>query len=206
MYDAVIGLLIAFGFLLLLLFIKNLAAHTTSVLASKLVEAGDKLVKKIEKISDIKIEMVSNGSDTTRLPYPANASSCSHLWEPIVEKVLENEDIKKIVYIQKCTMCGLIDKTIEEIRKDREQERAAVAATIPKSECRHEWQDSTVALESAFEQMRNRFSLTKKDLKDFNPWLFRKTLVKVLTCSHCGEVKTIIASNFDLGDQDESDA
>jgi ribosomal protein L32 len=139
--------------------------------------------------------MVTNGSDTTRLPFPANAANCSHLWEPVVEKTLENEDIRKLVFVQKCTMCGLIDKTIEEVTKDK--------TSLPKSECRHKWVDNTVALQSAFEQMRERTTWSKKDMKDFEPWFFRKTLVKVLICKECGETQTVVASNFDLGDQNE---
>jgi hypothetical protein len=198
MYDIIIGVFIAFGFLIFLLVLKNAGRSIGDKLAGKLVEAGDKAVKAISKIGDIKIEMVSNGSDTTRIPYPALAANCSHIWEPLVDKVLENEDIKKLIYVQKCTMCGLVDKTVEEVTKDK--------TALPKSECRHKWADQTVALESAFEQMRGRSTWTKKDMKDFDPWFFRKTMVKTLICVHCGEVKTITASNFDIGDENELDS
>lgn len=193
--EIIIGVILGFAFLLLIYVLKSLFHYLTNCIVDKLGEAGNLLAKRIDNLGDIKIEMVTNGSDTTTLPFPPNAANCSHLWEPVVEKTLENDDIKKLIYVQKCTMCGLVDKTIEEITKDRN--------TLPKSECRHQWTNNTVALDSAFEQMRSRVTWTKKDMKDFEPWFFRKTLVKVLICSHCGETQTVIASNFDLGEQND---
>ena len=126
--------------------------------------------------------------------------TCPHVWEVSTERVIENNDEKKLVLIQKCSLCGILDKTVESLKKERS-----------KTECRHKWiKQKLVNIESAYEQYAGEMKHATKDWRDsskawldtknLGPWAFRKTHVCTYVCELCGEINTIIASNYDLED------
>lgn len=127
---------------------------------------------------------------TTHLPYPLGATTCSHEWQEVKSAVLENAQEKKFIYIQQCPLCGLVDKTIENIK------------SIPlKSECRHNWMKQSVELESAYEQITKNGEYYEGKM---SPWAFLKTVAITRICTKCGEINTVMVANYALDDIPEA--
>lgn len=146
-------------------------------------------------------------------PKPIPPPPCKHDWIVKKDVVLEMPHEKKALVLMTCTNCGEIKESKEVTSKIPSE------LMSPKSECRHDWMtDKRVTLDSAYEQMakahgkngRYYSNKTNKELDlDYDrapPWMFRKSYVLHRTCSKCGQVYTIIASNFDeAGDKEAAD-
>lgn len=142
------------------------------------------------------------------LPIPSLSANCIHEWQVVDRTLLEAAHEQRLVLVQRCPMCGLLDKT-EAVTSRPPEER---------EQCRHEWEvEPGVRLHSAFEQIRSAVQ-KEKDRKpngqyaeqkfkfalpeDGTPpqWMFKKAFVQVRTCRKCGEVHTVRASNYEEGD------
>ena len=115
---------------------------------------------------------------------------CHHVWGVLKEERLTGAGETKLVCILHCENCGALDKTVESVKNP-----------VPRSECMHAWQtQKTKELESAFEQVQEARTNCKEMAEDPQPWMFRKSYVITRICARCGELNTVVASNFDMAD------
>lgn len=191
----IIGVFIIFG-------TPILASSLAHVLRS-ILNTLEQLVKQTSNLSnlrEVEVKLLNQGSETSQIPPPKGSMDCSHTWETVSNQILETDDEKKLIVVQVCKLCGLVDKTIETVEKK-----------TPRSECIHKWARQAVILKSAFQQaedlIRRNYSggWSKKDLRESKPWFYKTKYVCTLTCDRCGEVKTIIASNVDAEEIDTND-
>lgn len=139
-------------------------------------------------------------------PMPAMPPEpCRHDWDKVIDQKMENEVEQKLVVVMTCRQCGVVEKVIQQL-----------AASKPKSECRHQWQtEKKIELDSAYEQMvqgitvkdqYNKKTKTDKielDLDKAPSWMFKKSYVSIRICSECGEIDKTLASNFELSEDEE---
>jgi len=177
------------------------------MIANKLAD-GISAFKKTTKYCP---EPVKPFEGTTTLPPGLAATACSHQWEVIKDEILKNDQRQKMVTILQCRSCGSIDKTIEDIEfTPPPPPPKPVFPPEPKSECRHSWEEKKAAsISSAYEQLAANSpckpgSFSKKEIPEdkivHSPWFFKKTYVCERVCSKCGEIRTTIASNYELKD------
>jgi hypothetical protein len=158
---------------------------------------------------------------TSKMPPPSPpppAPPCKHQWETVERATLEQNHESRLVVIMKCVLCGDVDKTTEVTSKPPPP---PPVPPPPRSECRHKWvTDKTVTLDSAYEQMlksiktvgqyggKQRIDPSKKldlDLQQAPQWMFRKTHIQIRTCSLCGEIDKLVASNVEEESADEKE-
>jgi hypothetical protein len=117
---------------------------------------------------------------------------CHHEWDTLKEERMQNTHEQQYLLILQCKFCGVLDKTCQ-----------AIKLPEPKSECRHNWErQKATTLESAYEQIAENFRKKEEpDPKNFEPWMFRKTYINSRICTRCGEISTIVASNFEIEEE-----
>lgn len=117
---------------------------------------------------------------TTQLPIPIGASTCNHTWEKATEQFIETTHEKKQVLVLVCTLCGLVDKTIE----------SSVCY------CRHKWKRTVHVTPSAWEI--SKAHARYRDANNCSPWELHQKTVIIDVCEYCGERHEIVSENFDL--------
>jgi hypothetical protein len=188
--------------LLIVLLIQNLRKPINVVAP----EVRDRIVPAINQYNP-------DAEITTVCPAPFAAASCSHDWETVNETILDMPHEKKLIHVQKCCKCGLVDKTVAATSAPPKPPPPPPAPPLPRSECKHRWEkEKVVTLDSAYEQMakvRGSNGQWKKDAKvpDMSstpePWMFRKVYISVRVCTQCGEIDKSIVSNLEGEGADE---
>ena len=172
------------------------------------VKEGIEAIRKSNKLAP---EPLKPFEGTTTLPPGLAATACSHNWEVVKDEMLKNDQRQKMVTILQCRSCGSIDKTIEAVEYTKpDPPPKPIPPPEPKGECRHNWeQKKSTEISSAYEQLAANSpckpgSFSKKDVPQdlvvMSPWFFKKTYFNERVCSKCGEIHTVIASNYDFKD------
>lgn len=159
----------------LILIVVGIILLTTVLLQGiKRIEHG---IDKRKTYADLPIEQ------TTHLPIPLGAATCTHVWDTVTKETIETEYEKVHVLVLTCPKCGLVDKTIETCH----------------ASCQHDWHRTTTQITpSAWEISKKHSSSSYRDPRTGSPWEFHQKTILVDTCKNCGERHEIIAENFDL--------
>ncbi len=110
----------------------------------------------------------------------SNIDPCNHEWETVTNDKIETDAEVRLVIIQKCSICGKLDKSIEVIEKI----------------CRHNWAILSDKINSPIKDMATMDSWLVEQLDTdkivSQKWLHKCTRVLVCTCLKCGELdKTV---------------
>tara|TARA_Y100000034_G_scaffold130495_1_gene189094 strand:+ start:2225 stop:2665 length:441 start_codon:yes stop_codon:yes gene_type:complete len=112
----------------------------------------------------------------------ANIDQCSHEWTTVSTDKIETEEEIKVLTIQKCTVCGKLDKNAESIEKV----------------CRHTWVVlKDIKTPSPFSDMDWEAREGMGQSRMTEKWLHKTQRTIVAACTKCGEIDKTHTSNMD---------